>query len=228
MCGIAGLVWSGERPTVAPRAVDRMIRSLHHRGPDSDGRSSTPFAEIAFKRLSIIDLATGEQPAANEDGTIECFLNGEIYNYRALRDDLATRNHAFRTASDTEVLPHMYEELGERMFTRLRGMFVVCVVDHRRRSVLLARDHFGVKQLYYAATNRGTAFASELKGVLASGLVELEVERSSLVPYLALLYAPEPQTLVKGVMKLSPGCLLRLTEKGEPEQVRYYGLPAAG
>jgi asparagine synthase (glutamine-hydrolysing) len=227
MCGIAGLLWSGEVQAGAGAAVDRMVAAIHHRGPDSDGRSSTSFAEVGFKRLSIIDLTTGDQPVGNEDGSIECFLNGEIYNYRALRDDLIGRGHVFRTESDTEVLPHLYEERGEAMFATLRGMFVVCVVDHRRRSVLLARDQFGVKQLYYAETPQGVVFASELKGVLASGLIEPEIEASSLVPYLALLYAPEPATLIKGVMKLAPGCLLKLGDAGEAQEVPYYRLPTA-
>ena len=225
MCGIAGLMWPGVAPRGAGEAVDRMIDAIHHRGPDSDGRSSTPFAEIGFKRLSIIDLAAGDQPLANEDGSVECFLNGEIYNYRALRGELVDRGHVFRTASDTEVLPHLYEEHGEDMFRHLRGMFVVCVVDHRTRTVVLARDQLGVKQLYYAATGLGIAFASELKAVLAAGLLEPEIETSSLVPYLALLYAPEPLTLVKGVMKLAPGCILKLDGSGRAEQARYYRLP---
>jgi asparagine synthase (glutamine-hydrolysing) len=225
MCGIAGITWVGNAPAGARAAVDRMTGSIHHRGPDSDGRSSTSFAEIGFKRLSIIDLATGNQPLGNEDGTVECFLNGEIFNYRALRDELSSRGHVFRTGSDTEVLPHLYEELGEEMFSRLRGMFVVCVVDHRRRAILLARDQFGVKQLYYAETPRGLVFASEVKGVLASGLVEPEIDPASVVPYLALLYAPEPQTLVNGVLKLSPGSFLKLDAHGGAEQVRYYRLP---
>jgi asparagine synthase (glutamine-hydrolysing) len=223
MCGIAGVLWSGERPPSAESAVDRMVGAIHHRGPDSDGRSSSSFAEIGFKRLSIIDLTTGDQPVGNEDGSVVCFLNGEIYNYRELRQDLVVRGHVFRTESDTEVLPHLYEELGEGMFAKLRGMFVVCVVDHRRRSVVLARDHFGVKQLYYAQTGRGIVFASELKGVLASGLVEPGIDPSSL----ALLYAPEPYTLAKGVLKLEPGSLLKLGADGEAEVVRYYELPTA-
>ena len=227
MCGIAGLLWSADPPPNARDAVDRMVRAIHHRGPDSDGRSSTSFGEVGFKRLSIIDLSSGDQPARNEDGTVECFLNGEIYNYRALREELTGRGHAFRTESDTEVLPHLYEELGDEMFAKLRGMFVVCVVDHRRRSVLLARDHFGIKQLYYAETRAGVAFASEVKGLLASGLIEPEVDTTSLVAYLALLYVPEPQTLLRGVRKLAPGCLLKLGEDGEAKEVRYYRLPTA-
>ena len=127
--------------------------------------------------------------------------------------------------SDTEVLPHLYEELGEAMFLRLRGMFVVCVVDHGNGTMLVARDHFGVKQLYYARVPRGVVFASELKGVLASGVVRAEVDDASLVPYLSLLYTPHPHTLVKGVAKLAPGALLRFTPDSEVEERTYYTLP---
>ena len=224
MCGIAGVYWR-ERTSPQPHAaIDRMVRAIHHRGPDSDGRSSSTFADVGFKRLSIIDLATGDQPLANENGTVECFLNGEIYNYLELRDELLARGHRFTTSSDTEVLPHLYEEFGTRMFSKLRGMFIVCVIDHKAESVTVARDQFGVKQLYYAETPRGCVFSSEMKGLLASGLVEPEVDTGSVVPYLALLYSPEPHTLVRGVLKLRPGHFVELSAGGRVEQSPYYEL----
>jgi asparagine synthase (glutamine-hydrolysing) len=226
MCGIAGAYWFDPDSDRVRAAVDRMADVMRHRGPDSDGWSRSQFAEVGFRRLSIIDLATGDQPLANEDGTVECFLNGEIYNYVALRDELTSRGHVLRTSSDTEVLPHLYEELGEGMFAKLRGMFVVCVIDHRTRTMLLARDQFGVKQLYYARVPGGVVFASELKGVLASGVVRPEVDNAGLIPYLSLLYTPQPHTLVKGVMKLAPGALLRFAPDGGVEQTAYYHLPA--
>jgi asparagine synthase (glutamine-hydrolysing) len=225
MCGIAGAYWFDAARDHPRPAVDRMVEVMLHRGPDSDGWSRSRFAEVGFRRLSIIDLATGDQPLANEDGTVECFLNGEIYNYAALRDELVSRGHVLRTSSDTEVLPHLYEEFGEGMFTRLRGMFLVCVIDHRTQSMLLARDQFGVKQLYYARIPDGVVFASELKGVLASGVVRPEVDDASLVPYLSLLYTPQPHTLVKGVLKLAPGTFLRFAPDGDVEEVPYYTLP---
>ncbi len=225
MCGIAGAYWFDAAHEHPRPAVDRMVDVLRHRGPDSDGWSRSRFAEVGFRRLSIIDLATGDQPLANEDGSVECFLNGEIYNYAALRDELVSRGHVLRTSSDTEVLPHLYEELGEGMFTRLRGMFLVCVIDHRTQTMLLARDQFGVKQLYYARVPGGVVFASELKGVLASGVLQPRVDDASLVPYLSLLYTPQPHTLLEGVTKLAPGTLLRFAPDGDVEQVRYYTLP---
>ena len=225
MCGIAGTYWYGSEPIAMRPAVDRMVEALRHRGPDSSGWIRSRVGEVGFRRLSIIDLATGDQPLANEDGSVECFLNGEIFNYLELREELVERGHRLRTMSDTEVLPHLYEELGEAMFLRLRGMFVVCVVDHGNGTMLVARDHFGVKQLYYARVPRGVVFASELKGVLASGVVRAEVDDASLVPYLSLLYTPHPHTLVKGVAKLAPGALLRFTPDSEVEERTYYTLP---
>jgi asparagine synthase (glutamine-hydrolysing) len=227
MCGIVGVSWSMRRPPNADQIVDRMARVIEHRGPDSEGRASNDFADVGFRRLSIIDLAGGTQPLSNEDGTIDCFLNGEIYNYRELRRDLIARGHRLRTESDTEVLPHLYEEYGEGMFSRLNGMFIVCVVDRARQRLLLARDHFGIKQMYYAVTRAGVVFGSELKAVLAAELFEPEVDTASLLPYLTLFYAPEPHTLVKGVSKLPPGCWLRLNGDGRPELHRYYELPVA-
>ena len=225
MCGIAGAYWFGKQPADARQVADRMASAIRHRGPDSDGRSSTPFAEVRFKRLSIIDLTTGDQPLSNEDGSVECFLNGEIYNYLALRKELLARGHVLHTSSDTEVLPHLYEEMGEGMFRKLNGMFSICVVDHRNRTLLLGRDQFGVKQMYYTSTAAGVVFASEMKAVLASGLMEPAVDDANLVPYLALFYSPQPETLVKGVRKLSPGSFLKLQAGVEPQQVRYYQIP---
>jgi asparagine synthase (glutamine-hydrolysing) len=225
MCGIAGVSWARHRPSNAAQVLDRMVGAIEHRGPDSEGRSSNRFADVGFRRLSIIDLSGGTQPLSNEDGTIDCFLNGEIYNYRDLRRELIARGHTLHTESDTEVLPHLYEEYGERMFAHLNGMFIVCVVDRARQRVLLARDHFGVKQMYYAVTGAGVVFGSELKAVLAARLFEPEIDRASLLPYLTMFYTPEPHTLIKGVMKIPPGCLLRLNESGRPEVHRYYELP---
>lgn len=226
MCGIGGVYWRERKRAESSIAVDRMLSALAHRGPDSDGRTTTAFADIGFKRLSIIDLETGDQPLTNEDGTVECYLNGEIFNHAALRKDLVARGHRLRTSSDTEVLPHLYEDFGDGMFSHLRGMFCICLIDHRTRQVLLARDHFGVKQLYYARTPEGLVFASEVKGVLASGLVEPEIDAAKLVPYLSLLYSPQPETLVKGVEKLAPGCFLRVNTASDVEQIRYYQVPS--
>jgi asparagine synthase (glutamine-hydrolysing) len=225
MCGIAGVRWSITRPSEASTVVDRMALAIRHRGPDSDGRSSTEFAEVAFKRLSIIDLATGDQPLKNEDGSVECFLNGEIYNYVTLRDELLSLGHTFHTSSDTEVLPHLYEEYGTAMFAKLNGMFVICLIDHSKQEVLLARDQFGVKQMYYTETPQGVVFGSEMKAILASGMMDAEVDESMILPYLMLFYCPEPHTLVRGVKKLPQGSWMKLANGRRPEISRYYELP---
>jgi asparagine synthase (glutamine-hydrolysing) len=224
MCGISGVYWSRQRPADAERVVDRMVDAIAHRGPDSDGRSHGSAWDVGFKRLAIIDLSGGEQPLASEDGMIECFLNGEIYNYRSLRRELIARGHQFKTTSDTEVLPHLYEELGDRMFARLNGMFTIVVIDHRRRELVIARDHVGVKQMYYAHTPAGVVFSSEVKGLLASGLVTPDVDQAGLLAYLTLFYCPEPYTLIRGVMKLPPASFLRLSPDGIGEPQKYWEL----
>jgi len=227
MCGISGVYWGRSRPPVEPGVGVRMADALFHRGPDSAGHCETPFADIGFRRLAIIDLSTGDQPLANEDGSVECFLNGEIYNYKDLRAKLERLGHVFKTTSDTEVIPHLYEEYGTDMFAMLNGMFAICVIDHRQRQLILARDQIGVKQIYYAASNDCVVFASEVKAVLASGLITPEVDRSAILSYLALFYVPEPGTLLRGVYKLPPGSFLRLAEGAPPEPVKYYNPPAS-
>ncbi len=206
-------------------AVDRMVAAMRHRGPDSEGRSVTPFSEVGFRRLSIIDLAGGDQPMSNESDSVRCFLNGEIYNYLELRKDLMARGHQFKTTSDTEVLPHLYEEYGTEMFGKLNGMFAVCLIDLAKQEILLARDRFGVKQLYFAKTSRGVVFASEIKVIFASGLIEPEIDESNILSYLTLFYCPEPCTLAKGVNKLPSGSWMKLKAGRVEETQRYFELP---
>ena len=163
MCGICGIV---DERGVEREALDRMMAALAHRGPDDEGVRLGPRAGIGHRRLSIIDLDSGRQPISNEDGTLWISFNGEIYNYRELHDELAPR-HEFRTKSDTEVILHLYEELGEACVERLRGMFAFTILDERDGSVFAARDHLGQKPFYYAETDGRFAFASEIKALLA-------------------------------------------------------------
>src|SRR5213596_614859 len=163
MCGICGVV-SSNGGAVAER-VAAMSATLIHRGPDSFGEFSDGDVALAARRLSIIDLETGDQPIANEDGTVHVVQNGEIYNYRELRAELERAGHRFRTQGDTEVLVHLYEEVGDRFAARLRGMFAVAVWDTRRRRLVLARDRFGIKPLYYRPDGDDLAFASELRAL---------------------------------------------------------------
>ena len=202
-----------------------MVAAIEHRGPDSGGRSITSFSDVGFRRLSIIDLAGGNQPLANESGSVQCFLNGEIYNYLDLRKDLVGKGHQFRTSSDTEVIPHLYEEYGTDLFRKLNGMFAICLIDLAAKEIVLARDRFGVKPLYFTKTAQGVVFASEIKAILASGLMTPQVEESAILSYLTLFYCPEPFTLAKGVRKLPFGCWMRLKVGREEEVHRYYNLP---
>ena len=160
MCGIAGFVGTGPNRSL----LTAMVNKLVHRGPDDAGFWEGEGASLGMRRLAILDLQTGQQPIFNEDRTVAVIFNGEIYNHASLRADLEKRGHRFSTDhSDTEVLVHLYEELGPEMFTQLNGMFAIAIWDIPRKRLLMARDHAGIKPLYYARTKAGLAFASEPK-----------------------------------------------------------------
>ncbi|MDX6409209.1 MAG: hypothetical protein QOE13_2280 [Gaiellaceae bacterium] len=201
MCGICGIA-STNGSAVTDR-VAAMSATLVHRGPDSFGEFSDGDVALAARRLSIIDLDTGDQPIANEDGTLHVVQNGEIYNYRELRRELEHAGHHFRTRGDTEVLLHLYEEHGDRFAERLRGMFAVAIWDARRRRLVLARDRFGIKPLYYRATGDEVAFASELRA-----LPRGEIDPDALQAFLAFNSIPAPLTIFREIRKLPPGHLL--------------------
>src|SRR6266576_782614 len=213
MCGICGIA-STNGSAVTDR-VAAMSATLVHRGPDSFGEFSDGDIALAARRLSIIDLETGDQPIANEDGTLHVVQNGEIYNYRELRRELERAGHHFRTQGDTEVLLHLYEEHGDRFAERLRGMFAIAIWDARRRRLVLARDRFGIKPLYYRPTGSELAFASELRA-----LPRGEIDLDALEAFLAFNSIPAPLTIFKEIRKLPPGHLL-VWEGGEPRVERY-------
>ena len=207
-----------------------MCDEIRHRGPDDEGYRIEGRMGLGVRRLSIIDLATGRQPISNEDGSVWVVFNGEIYNYRELRESLLHTGHRFRTRSDTEVLVHLYEEEGVDGLGRLRGMFACAIWDSRRRSLLLVRDRFGKKPLYYAALSGlggrdGLYFGSELKCLRAAG-VPLEHDREALQLYFLFGYIPDPWTPYMAIRKLEPGGWLRCNFDGEIEQGRYWSLPA--
>lgn len=205
MCGIAGF-YAPEGTSAAGVAVlRRMTTAMVKRGPDDEGFLLDGSVGLGMRRLSIIDLKTGHQPLSNEDASVWVVFNGEIYNYRELTAGLLARGHRFATASDTEVLVHLYEEHGEACVERLRGMFAFAIWDRCRRTLLLARDRLGIKPLYYAATPHGFVFGSELKAVLQSPWVSGRVDRRALVAYLQYGYVPEPLSVLDGVAKLPPG-----------------------
>jgi asparagine synthase (glutamine-hydrolysing) len=192
-----------------------MSATLLHRGPDSDGAHVDGPVGLAARRLSIIDLETGDQPIANEDGSVVVVQNGELYNYRELRRELEAQGHRFRTSGDTEVLAHLYEQRGDGFAERLRGMFAVAIWDARRHRLVLARDRFGIKPLYYRAAAGGLEFASELRA-----LPRGEVDLDALEAFLAFNSVPAPLTIFRDVRKLPPGHLL-VWEGGEPRLERY-------
>jgi asparagine synthase (glutamine-hydrolysing) len=210
VCGIAGIVCLGGDPRPLPAALSAMCETLVHRGPDEEGREIREGVALGMRRLSIIDLAGGSQPVANEDGSVRVVFNGEIYNFRELRKDLEARGHSFVTRSDTEVLVHAYEEHGPRFPELLNGMFAFALHDVRRRKLLLVRDHLGIKPLFYAITPEYLVFGSEVKALLASGLVERELCVDSLAQFLAWEYVPGSRTLLQGVCKLEAGQLLEV------------------
>jgi asparagine synthase (glutamine-hydrolysing) len=229
MCGICGVVAAEREGAPDLEAVARMSGRLVHRGPDDDGLFHEGPVALAARRLSIIDLDHGHQPIENEDKSAVVVQNGEIYNYRELKRELEGRGHRFATDCDTEVLVHLYEEHGEEFVERLRGMFAIALWDKRRRRLLLARDRFGIKPLYYRETGGGLAFASELKAMLELPGFSREIDPKAVSAYLAFNSIPAPLTIFAEARKLPPGHLLRW-EGGEVRQRRYArpGPPPAG
>ena len=206
MCGICGVV-SREAP-VDRDLLEVMSGTLVHRGPDSSGVEIRDGAGLAARRLAIIDLETGDQPLTNEDGSVVVVQNGEIYNYRELRAELVAKGHRFRTKGDTEVLAHLYEERGERFAEVLRGMFAVAVWDARRRRLVLARDRFGIKPLYYRVDRDTLSFASELKALLRDPEFSREIDTDAVEAFLAFSFVPAPLSIFRDARKLEPGSVL--------------------
>ena len=220
MCGICGQASLDGASGRDPAVLAAMNEALVHRGPDSDGMLLDGPVGLAVRRLSIIDLAGGDQPIANEDGTVHVVQNGEIYNYRELRADLARRGHSFRTHSDTEVLVHLYEERGDSFVVDLRGMFAIALWDGARRRLLLARDRFGIKPLYYAVTGGTLSFGSELKALLRQPGFPTEIDIDAVEAFLAFNSVPAPYTIFEAARKLPPGHRM-IWSGGEPRIERF-------
>jgi asparagine synthase (glutamine-hydrolysing) len=205
MCGIAGFV-RGEGPREGDAALlARMCDAIFHRGPDDEGRQLIGGAALGMRRLSIIDVAGGHQPIANEAGDVSVVFNGEIYNYRELRDRLLRAGHRLSTRSDTETLVHLYEDDGDRMIEALRGMFAFALWDARRERLFVGRDRLGIKPLYYWLRPDGIAFASELRSFLVDPEFRPAISAEAVALYLAFGYVPDPATIFQGVRKLPPG-----------------------
>ena len=208
MCGIAGIMYADNGRPVDPVRLQTMGDAIAHRGPDAAGYWVEPGIGLIHRRLSIIDLVTGDQPIGNEDNQIQVILNGEIYNYRELKVELEARGHRFRTQSDVEVVVHLYEDLGDRLVERLRGMFALAVWDRRRRRLLLARDRVGIKPLYFYQDNEKFLFGSELKAILANPNVERTINVAALDEYLAYGMVSGGNSIIQRVQKLPPGHVL--------------------
>jgi asparagine synthase (glutamine-hydrolysing) len=208
MCGIAGFIATDPNDPLPRERIDGMTDTLSHRGPDGRGIFCARGAAMGHRRLSIIDLSGGHQPLGNEDGTVQVVFNGEIYNFQELTRYLRSRGHIFRTVSDTECIVHLYEEVGDALVDKLRGMFAFAIWDTAKQRLLLGRDHLGKKPLYYRLSSRGLSFGSELKSVLRSFDGGVQPDLSAVEVYLAMGYVPAPLTAVAGVNKLEAGSCL--------------------
>ncbi len=227
MCGITGLFDASGKSEIPRPLLERMNQSLYHRGPDAGGLHLEPGVGLGHRRLSIIDLSTGQQPLYNEDGSVVVVFNGEIYNFRELVPELQALGHTFRTRSDTEVIVHGWEAWGEDCVQRFRGMFAFALWDRNRETLFLARDRLGVKPLYYAQLPAGPwIFGSELKALLIHPGLSRELDPLAVEDYFAYGYVPEPRTIFKGVYKLAPGCTLLLRRgRPAPQPVEYWDVP---
>ena len=224
MCGIAGIVSSdGLRPDDSTRAI-AMRDVLAHRGPDDAGLHCDGFAALAHRRLSIVDLKSGHQPLSNEDGSVWVVFNGEIYNHADLRPPLEAAGHRYRTRCDTETIVHAYEQWGDACVERFRGMFALAVWDANRRRLLLARDRLGIKPLYWTLARGRLLFASEIKSILESGLVDPQANTEAIPELLGARYLSGSETLFKGIYRLLPGhCLVY--QQGAATTTQYWDVP---
>ncbi|HEY3128369.1 MAG TPA: asparagine synthase (glutamine-hydrolyzing) [Acidobacteriota bacterium] len=223
MCGICGKLTFDKGAVVERSLLKLMLDTIRHRGPDDEGVYVAPGVGLGHRRLAIIDLNSGRQPLSNEDGTVWIVFNGEIYNYQELRRYLMTKGHVFKTQSDTEVIVHLYEELGEACVEKLRGMFAFALWDERQTALLLARDRVGIKPLYYSLTNRSLIFASEIKALLADPEVKREVVPNMIDRFLTFYYVPGEETLFQNIYKLAAGSYM-VFRGGKPEIRQYWDL----
>ena len=224
MCGICGMYYLDRQTRAQRSTLAAMNQQIVHRGPDDDGFFVEENVGLAMRRLSIIDIATGHQPLANENENVWIVYNGEIYNHEELRADLETRGHRYRTRSDTETIVHLYEEYGYDCVKHLRGMFAFAIWDRRARQLFVARDRLGIKPLYYRFDGRTFLFGSEIKTILAYPGIEPEFNRSTLAEYLAFGYLSGEPTMFAGIQKLLPGHTLTLDESGKLSIEQYWDL----
>ncbi|MEW6026948.1 MAG: asparagine synthase (glutamine-hydrolyzing) [Planctomycetota bacterium] len=221
MCGICGRINFSNTP-VPDDLIHRMCQTIVHRGPDSEGVYIQQSVAMGIRRLAIIDLQTGDQPIHNEDKSIWLVLNGEIYNFQPLREELLRKGHSFYTKTDTEVIVHLYEEYGVECLKHLRGMFALALWDNNKGQLLLARDRMGKKPLYYAQTDKHLIFGSEMKSLLINPEVKKEIDLEALDYYLTYYYIPSPLSIFKGIRKLPPASFLLCSAGGNIKIERYW------
>jgi asparagine synthase (glutamine-hydrolysing) len=215
MCGITGIFDTRDGSDISRELLHRMNETQFHRGPDEGGLHLEPGLGLGHRRLSIIDLSTGQQPLFNEDGSVVVVFNGEIYNFQELVPELVALGHHFRTHSDTEVIVHAWEAWGEACVERFRGMFAFALWDRKQETLFVVRDRFGVKPLYYAFLDTGEfIFGSELKSLMVHPCLTRNIDPLAVEDYFAYGYVPEPRTIFKHVCKLPPGFTLTL-KRGE-------------
>ena len=222
MCGICGFVSFAGWP---PAMLQAMNDVIFRRGPDGEGSLHSGTVGLAMRRLAIIDVAGGAQPVYNEDRSVAVVFNGEIYNYRSLREGLRARGHEFRSNSDTEVLVHLYEERGADLVRELEGMFAFALWDSRKQALLLARDRLGIKPLFIAQLAGGVLFGSEIKALLATGLVSRELDRQALDQFLTYTFIPAPRTIYRAITRVAPGTTVTIGPKAEVSARCYWEVP---
>ena len=226
MCGIAGIFEYGSRGRVDKDTLFDMLSAIQHRGPDDNGIMLRGNIGMGMQRLSIIDLAGGKQPISNEDGTVSVVFNGEIYNYRELQHELRAKGHTLTTSSDTEVIVHLYEDLGEECVKELRGMFAFAIWDSARQRLFIARDRLGIKPLYFKAGRGRLIFGSEIKSILMHPEVQASLDIGGLGHFLSLKYVPAPGTMFSGICALPPAHTLTCDRSGIKVR-RYWDLSFA-
>lgn len=224
MCGIVGIIGPDRTAQVTTCDIDRMCQTIVHRGPDDQGAYVNGSSGLGMRRLSIIDLTTGNQPICNEDRTVWVVFNGEIYNYRQLRNELESAGHRFYTNSDTEVIPHLYEEFGTEFVHKLRGMFAIALYDEREHRLLLVRDRLGKKPLFYALHKDRLLFASEMRAILAVAPELAKVDHKTLMYFFYFGYIPDPHSVYSTIHKLPPGHIL-VYQDGKVRVSQYWDVP---
>src|SRR5262245_43505320 len=220
MCGIAGMIHLTDRPPLPAGALQAMASRILHRGPDEDGFLERPGLGLANRRLSIVGRHDGRQPIRNEDGSVVVVFNGEFFDYPEMKAELEAKGHRFRTHCDTEIIPHRWEDHQEGMFDHLRGQFAIALWDERRQRLILARDRFGICPLYWSRQGDWLLFASEIKALLASGMVDARYDPRGINHLFTFFSLPGPVTCFAGVQSLSPGRYLKIQMGGAGEQAQ--------